>query len=109
MAMEVFNVQDRKRYSNTGMVSELLSKTARSEIACMSFEPGQGTGLGSVHPNSDQIIYVVEGEVEAEVQGEKAKGGPGTVVLIPADTRHIIRNVGKGRLLLLSIYTPPAY
>ena len=107
--MEFFNVQDRKRYSKAGMVSEILSKTARSEIAYMAFEPGQGTGLGSVHPDSDQIIYVVEGEVEAEVGGEKAKGGPGTVILIPADTKHVIKNAGEGRLLVLSIYAPPAY
>ena len=107
--MELFNVQDRKRYSSTDMVSEILSKTPRSEIAYMAFEPGQSTGKGSVHPNSDQIIYVVEGEVEAEVQGEKARGGPGTVVLIPAGARHVIKNAGKGRLLVLSIYAPPAY
>ncbi len=107
--MEIFNVQDKKRYSKAGMVSEILAKTLRSEIAYMAFELGQGTGKGSVHPNSDQIVYVIEGEVEAEVEGEKARGGPGTVVLIPAGSRHVIRNAGKGRLLVLSIYAPPAY
>lgn len=107
--MEIFNVQDRKRYSRAGMVSEILSKTPRSEIAYMAFEPGQGTGKGSVHVDSDQVVSVVEGEVEAEVQGEKARGGQGTVILIPAGARHMLRNAGTGRLLLLSIYAPPAY
>lgn len=107
--MEIFNVQDKKRYSGKGMVSEILSKTPLSEMAYMAFEPGQGTGRGSIHPNSDQIVYVIEGEVEAEVGGEKAKGGPGTVVLIPAGTKHVIKNAGEGRLLVLSIYAPPAY
>jgi mannose-6-phosphate isomerase-like protein (cupin superfamily) len=97
-----------ERYSKESLVFQVLLETERSQAAFMALEPGQGTD-GGIHENSDQLLYVVKGQLRARVSGEEVAGGPGTLLLIPAGTRHTVRNPEKERLLLLSVYAPPAY
>jgi len=42
------------------------------------------------HPN-EQIIYVLEGRLEAEVGGERRTVGPGDVIHVPSNIVHTIR------------------
>ncbi len=54
--------------------------------------PGQ-QWLGFVHP-TDEVVVVKEGELEFEVEGERAMLGPGDEVFIPAGARHRVWNRG---------------
>lgn len=44
--------------------------------------------------DADELFMVVEGEIELEVGGEVLEPKTGQEVLIPAHTRHSVRNVG---------------
>jgi quercetin dioxygenase-like cupin family protein len=56
------------------------------------------------HPG-EEIIYVLEGSLEYEIDGrEPATVHAGDVLLVPADTVHAVRNVGSGNGAELATY-----
>ena len=64
---------------------QLLERTGRSQTASISLECGELTSDDfSVHPHSDQIVLVVEGEILAEVGGEREVLRSRESVIIPA-------------------------
>ncbi|HET6436620.1 MAG TPA: cupin domain-containing protein [Anaeromyxobacter sp.] len=56
-------------------------------------DPPGRTWEGYVHP-VDELVMVVEGEVEFEVEGLVRRPAHGEELLIPARARHSVRNVG---------------
>jgi quercetin dioxygenase-like cupin family protein len=56
------------------------------------------------HPG-EEIIYVLEGLLEYEVEGqEPTTVGAGDVFFVPAETTHAVRNVGSGNAAELATY-----
>jgi mannose-6-phosphate isomerase-like protein (cupin superfamily) len=89
---------------------QVLQTTKLSQTAVMTLEVGgQSSGETNVHEKSDQVLYVVEGEVNAEVAGEKRTLHAGDICVVPAGTRHRFENTGNKRALTLSVYAPPEY
>jgi mannose-6-phosphate isomerase-like protein (cupin superfamily)/nitroimidazol reductase NimA-like FMN-containing flavoprotein (pyridoxamine 5'-phosphate oxidase superfamily) len=77
-----------------------------SQIVLMCLQPGEAIGE-EVHEDNDQIFVVAKGEGEAVVAGVRRPLGKGELLLVPAGTRHDIRNTGDRRLRLVTIYAPP--
>lgn len=77
-----------------------------SQIVLMCLQPGEAIGE-EVHDDSDQIFLVVKGGGEAVVAGVSQPLEKGALLLVPAGTRHDIRNAGDKRLRLATIYSPP--
>ena len=76
----------------------------------MVLPPGGSTGGPSNrHANSDQWLYVVSGEGEAIIDGERHKLPAGTLLLIEAGEAHEILNPGAEPLTTFNIYAPPEY
>lgn len=44
----------------------------------------------------DELLMLVEGEMELEIDGRLHRPRPGEEILIPARARHTVRNVGAG-------------
>jgi quercetin dioxygenase-like cupin family protein len=42
----------------------------------------------------DELVMVVRGEVEFEIDGVVHRPGPGEELLIPARAKHTVRNIG---------------
>lgn len=42
----------------------------------------------------DELVMVVDGEVEFEIEGQVHRPAPGEELFIPAHARHTVRNVG---------------
>jgi mannose-6-phosphate isomerase-like protein (cupin superfamily) len=102
--MNVANIHDAQQWF------EVLQTTKQSQTAVMTLSPGgQSSEETNVHRNSDQVLLVVEGEVRAEVEGEKRLLKTGDVCVIPAGTKHRFENAGQGRALTFNVYTPPEY
>jgi quercetin dioxygenase-like cupin family protein len=55
------------------------------------------------HPG-EEIIYVLEGSLEYQVEGEPTTLNAGEVLLVPAETIHAVRNVGSGNAAELATY-----
>ena len=77
-----------------------------SQIVLMCLKPGEAIGE-EVHDDTDQIFLVAKGEGEAVLADAPRRLEKGDLLLVPAGTRHDIRNTGDKRLRLVTIYSPP--
>jgi quercetin dioxygenase-like cupin family protein len=70
------------------------SRVQESIVTLAEFQPGQASPWHN-HPGAQEILYVLEGSVTAEVEGRAAAVmKAGEVILIPADVPHSVRNDG---------------
>ena len=84
--------------------------TDRAQAATMTLAPGQTTGdAENVHAGGDQWLFIVSGQGEATVAGERIVLGKYTLLVIEAGEPHEIRNTGDAPLKTLNFYTPPEY
>ncbi len=69
----------------------------------IDFDPGTAFGRHK-HPG-EEVIYVIEGELEYQVDGKPPVTlKAGEVLFIPAGTIHAAKNVGKGNGAELATY-----
>ncbi len=101
--MKVTSIFDHK-----GEFFRVLHETGRSQTAVMTIAPARDAGPEEVH-EGDQIIYIVEGEAAVRVDGKEHRAGQGSLLTIPAGTRHHVRNPGATPLFFLTVYAPPEY
>jgi mannose-6-phosphate isomerase-like protein (cupin superfamily) len=89
---------------------EILSTTERCQTAVMTLAAGGDSSEEmAVHAKSDQVLYVVEGWLEAEVGGAKHMIREGDSCIVPAGSPHRFFNRGQSRAVTFNVYSPPAY
>ena len=44
---------------------------------------------------TEELVMVVEGEIEIEIEGRLHRPKPGVELVIPAGARHTVRNIGR--------------
>ena len=66
-------------------------------------EPGAGLAL-HVHPGYEEATLVVEGNIEAVLDGETRTLGPGDLLLAPAGAKHTVTNQSDKPAKVLAIY-----
>ena len=71
----------------------------------VSIEPGKGHDFHK-HPEQEEVIYVVSGQVEQWLEQEMKTIGSGDSIFIPADTVHASFNSGTDTAKLLAILGP---
>jgi mannose-6-phosphate isomerase-like protein (cupin superfamily) len=95
-------------FEHKGGFFRVLQRTSRSQAAVMTIEPGGDAGPEEEHCG-DQLIYIVEGEALVRVKDQKYHAKPGTLLTIPARTRHSVENPGAVPVFFLTVYAPPVY
>ncbi len=75
-------------------------------LAEATLEPGEATER-HYHGAAEEIYYLVEGEGELELDGERRHVTAGDAILIPPGARHQIRAAGAGPLRFLCCCSPP--
>ena len=89
---------------------EVLQTTKQSETAVMVLTAGgHSSEEMNVHQKSDQVLLLVEGELEAEVGGEKKRLRQGDSCIVPAGTPQRFENRGEKRAVTFNVYSPPEY
>ena len=102
--MNIINVQ-----SATDVRFKVMHTTPRSQTAMLTLHPGQSSNpAGSTHPDSDQIVLVLEGEVHAEVAHETATLHKGDCVVVEANTPHRFTNRSQATAVMFNAYAAPA-
>jgi quercetin dioxygenase-like cupin family protein len=83
--------------NRTGEVRRVVQKPTATldelEIHITTLRPGEESHPPHRHPN-EEILIVKEGNVEALVNGELKRGGPGSLIFQASNQLHNIRNVG---------------
>ncbi len=88
----------------------LLETTGRTQTATMILKPGAASSDElEIHPHSDQVVLIMEGEVIAEVGTEQATMVSGQSLIIPASMKHRFVNKGSKTVFAFTVYGPPAY
>ena len=88
----------------------VLSTGKHTQTAVMRLAPGEKSGeKGNEHAPSDQVLYVVKGELVAEVGSETETLREGDAVIVAAGIPHQFRNEGSTQAISLNVYSPPAY
>jgi len=77
---------------------------AHSQVVLMSVAVGDDIGE-EVH-KVDQTLIFVEGRGETILNGQTAPIGEGSLVFVPAGTKHNFKNTGNQPLKLFTIYAP---
>lgn len=87
---------------------QVLFTTDRSQLVLMSVEPDGEIGE-EVHEDVDQVLVIVDGTGEAILDAEHVAIEPGSVVVVPAGTRHNFVASSGASLKLYTVYTPPEH
>ena len=80
-----------------------LSAPGREVIQVrVDFDPGY-IAPRHTHPG-EEIIYVLEGTLEYQIDGKPVTVKPGDVLFVPAGTVHSVKNIGSGNGAELATY-----
>jgi len=75
----------------------------------MMFESTASAGTRStfhLHHDSDEVAYVLSGEVTFLIGDDVTVGGPGTCAFVPRGVRHAWKSTGAQAGHMLFLYTP---
>ncbi len=65
------------------------------------------SALSHVHSGAEEVLYVLEGRGEIQVEGMTHHVGPGQAVFIPDGAEHTYVNTGAPQLTLVGAMAPP--
>jgi quercetin dioxygenase-like cupin family protein len=88
---------------------KLLGHETNASI--MMFEETVPPGTKSwfhLHHDSDEVAWVLEGEITFKIGDEVSVGGPGTCAFFPRSVPHAWKNSGAQTGRVLFMYTPAA-
>ena len=106
MAKNNYNQDVSKLAKENENFRQVLFTTELSQLVLMSVAPGDDISE-ETHEDTDQILSFVVGSGEAVIEGESRPVAAGSVVVVPAGTRHNFINQGGEPLKLYTIYVPP--
>ncbi|MGE5754003.1 MAG: cupin domain-containing protein [Deltaproteobacteria bacterium] len=105
--MEHLEILRQLEYSPARQTRKKLiaSENLVAELVC--YEPGQATAP-HLHPRQDEIFHIIEGRGTILVDEDEVPVSAGSVVFVPAGSRHGIRADAGIRLALMFIKGPGA-
>ena len=84
----------------------VVANAKHTQVVIMSVSPGEDIGL-EVHPNEDQVLYLVSGKGEVLLSGQKSEFNAGDCVLVPAGAEHNFTTIGDEPMKIITTYSPP--
>jgi quercetin dioxygenase-like cupin family protein len=88
---------------------KLLGHETQGSI--MLFEetvPPGTTSLFHLHRDSDEVAWVLAGEITFKIGDDVSVGGPGTCAFFPRNVPHAWKNTGRETGKVVFLYTPAA-
>lgn len=77
-----------------------------AQVVLMSIPAGGEIGE-EVHEATDQVLYLVEGNGKAVIDGDEQPFDEGDLILVKEGTKHNFINTGDEDLKIITIYSPP--
>lgn len=82
----------------------LLGAHGTEQTATVYFELEPGDTLGRHTDSAEELLLILEGEVEAEVGGEKGALSKGEIALVPKMVPHNLVNIGNTKARVLGVF-----
>lgn len=86
----------------------VLITGSHMQIVVMTIPPGGEIG-SETHPDTDQVLFFVDGEGESVLDGDRTPVSPGHLVFVRAGTRHNFVNTGDTPWRIATAYAPPEH
>src|SRR5215813_13412561 len=111
MAMDTPNIAapPRQAPASPGRSFSLKLRGGETGDSIMMFEETVPAGTKStfhLHHHSDEVAYVLSGEVTFLIGDDVTVGGPGTCAFMPRGVRHAWKSTGAETGCVLFLYTP---
>ncbi len=88
-------------YQEGTVVSKTIVKKETGTVTLFAFDKGQG--LSEHTAPFDALVYVVDGEVEISISGNKHRLKKGEMIVMPANEPHALQGVEAFKMLLTMI------
>ena len=112
MSIRIFELEKTQTKMVLGGPIKLVTSntedgTKNQLVAFGVFQPGEGL-YPHIHPNSEEIYYVVKGQGTVFVKDQKTPMPikANQIIYIPANTPHCVTNTSQDDLLIAFIMTP---
>ena len=99
--------EEYKGRTNHWLSRPEITDAADLQLCRATLPAGEGHNFHT-HPELEEIIYVLEGQVEQWVEREKRLLGPGEVAHIPRGIVHATFNLTAHDAVILAILSPAA-
>jgi len=83
----------------------VLETGKHTQVVVMSIPVNEDIGA-ETHADTDQVLYLLEGEGKVILNGEESKYVAGDLVLVHAGTKHNFTNTGTIPLKIITMYSP---
>lgn len=112
MSVKVINCEDVERMHLEGrdlrwFVTPETIGAEKLSIAIMNCPAHSIVRPLHSHKDIEEIIFILEGQGEAWVDGETEYFKKGDAVLFPSNSKHQVRNIGDDELVTASIFSAP--
>jgi mannose-6-phosphate isomerase-like protein (cupin superfamily) len=109
--MQSQRLEQSPRNHRGGQVSYLLLDKGQfgSQNLTITWVEGAPESQQSSHSHNanEQAYVMVRGRGLMMVGDESQEVGPGTVIFVPPNTKHSIKNIGEEPLLFIGVTSPP--
>jgi quercetin dioxygenase-like cupin family protein len=102
--METLKIDDLVEFDEARRVRKRLVMSERIEMEMVCYEPGQNTAEHH-HVGQDEIFHILEGEGTFVVDGETVPVSAGSVIYVPAESKHAVET-GETRLVIVFFKGP---
>lgn len=102
----ISNIEDRTKVNE--YFRHVIYTGPNLQLVVMSLPVGEEIGE-EVHEHIDQFFRVEEGKGEIVMDGRVTAIKSDVAIVVPAGTRHNIRNTGHKALKLTTLYAPPQH
>ena len=99
---EFYGKDDRSQHCRATF--PLLGAHGSKDLATVYFELEPGDNVGRHTDSAEELILILEGDVELEIDGEVSGAVEGSVVLIPAMAPHNVTNSGSKPARILGFF-----
>ena len=89
------------------MVSADTAGSANSMLGISTFKPGSSTEQ-MIH-EAEEMCYILRGQGCLEVEDKTVAYTAGEAIYIPAGVPHGVRNTGQEDLVMVFVFSSPAY
>lgn len=106
LLMDIRNIE--KDTVNNTDYRRVICTTDQTQLVLMSLDVGEDIPVEK-HHNTTQFIRIEAGTGIATVDDEKYRLKPNISIIIPANSKHYIKQTGKHPLKLYTLYSPPEH
>jgi len=79
---------------------------AEQTVGLATFDAGE-SNVEHVHPNCEEVVYVLDGEVEHTLGDQRVTLRAGDLIVVPRGVPHQLRNTGDAPVRAYVVFSSP--